>query len=832
MQRFALVLVLALPAFGAESPGTHREQALVQTWSKQLDGAATGAGVHDTPVTRVTNLLKELMDQMKKDLEEDEKLTKELLCWCNDQRWTKGEEKADTDGKIKHLISEIERLVALIKELEALIADLKAKIKEVSTQLITVSEKRDEEHQIYIKTDASEIAQMENLRAAIIVLDKHAVGGTMPKVKTEKDAWSLLAVDHTAHRKDFPWGSDHQSQADLQMDQFLMDQGMALGEALQEAKPASGFLQHEATPMKPEQPSTPKKSPEAAILQLSIADQLAVEKGVQTARAIAKAKGLSTALYTPEYTAQSGEILGILKQMYDNIEVTEHPNTIATEKKALEIFVAVRKDLLDQREAMTWRLDAKEDELAQAKIDLANAKEELTRQGGILGGLAAYIAALEKMCAEAQKNFDLRKAARLEEMKAVSETIEILMEDDARDNAAGTYGEGWGKGEALIQVSAESTRIASLRKEAVARLFATGRLTGSPGLIALATSAELDSFAKVKKAIDDMIAMLTQQQEDDQKKNEWCTDEIQENDMTTAKTEDRKKDLEAKIEELGLRIEKLGKEIVAAHAEIESLQGGLQRANEDRQKANLEFQSTVAEQRATIEVLSKALDKLATYYDGKGDSYTIALQLWRKKSEPVLDNKPPAGSSSSSSSSSSIAVTVETGTSNGFAKVDHTAIAASGSYTMAPPPTKDIDLGAPVAIAAFKPSAGAGGIMQMIEKLIYDAKDLEKAAISSEAEAQASYEAEVTDTNDSILALQKSIVTKTKETGEAKKDKATAEQDLIDTVDELEGLGKYNKDLHKECDYYTKNFVTRREARAAEIEALESAKHILSGASS
>merc|ERR1719213_474381 len=152
-----------------------------------------------------------------------------------------------------------------------------------------------------------------------------------------------------------------------------------------------------------------------------------------------------------------------------------------------------------------------------------------------------------------------------------------------------------------------------------------------------------------------------------------------------------------------------------------------------------------AEQRATIEVLSKALDKLATYYDGKGDSYTIALQLWRKKSEPVLDNKPPAGSSSSSSSSSSIAVTVETGTSNGFAKVDHTAIAASGSYTMAPPPTKDIDLGAPVAIADFKPNTGAGGIMQMIEKLIYDAKDLEKAAISSEAEAQASYEAEVTD---------------------------------------------------------------------------------------
>merc|ERR1719409_1181146 len=174
------------------------------------------------------------------------------------------------------------------------------------------------------------------------------------------------------------------------------------------------------------------------------------------------------------------------------------------------------------------------------------------------------------------------------------------------------------------------------------------------------------------------------------------------------KKEDVQKDLETKIEGLKLKLKSLAKEIEEHKAEIAESESGLQAANIERQETNLDFQKTVAEQRATIEVLSKALDKLATYYDGKGDSYTIALQLWRKKA------LPPSESSSSSSSSSSIAVTVETGTSKGFAKVDHSAIEASGSYTMAPPPTKDIDLGAPVAIAAFKPSAGAGGIMQMI----------------------------------------------------------------------------------------------------------------------
>merc|ERR1719198_2620279 len=120
----------------------------------------------------------------------------------------------------------------------------------------------------------------------------------------------------------------------------------------------------------------------------------------------------------------------------------------------------------------------------------------------------------------------------------------------------------------------------------------------------------------------------------------------------------------------------------------------------------------------------------------------------------------------------------------------------------------------------------------MIEKLIYDAKDLEAEAIKSEAEEQGAYEAEVTDTFESIGALQRAIVTKTGNTGEAKEDKAKAEADLVDTVKELEGLDTYKADLHKECDYYIKNFVTRQEARAAEIEGLQQAKHILNGASS
>merc|ERR1719409_1313958 len=300
------------------------------------------------------------------------------------------------------------------------------------------------------------------------------------------------------------------------------------------------------------------------------------------------------------------------------------------------------------------------------------------------------------------------------------------------------------------------------------------------------------------------------------------------------KKEDVQKDLETKIEGLKLKLKSLAKEIEEHKAEIAESESGLQAANIERQETNLDFQKTVADQRATIEVLSKALDKLATYYDGKGDSYTVALQQWKKAAgfiqEPasflqVSESRQPTTSSSSSSTS----VTVSSSSSSGFSKVDTTAVAARGDGYETEGPDMDIELGAPVAIASFKPSSGGGGVMQMIEKLIYDAKTLMKEAIAGEVEAQAGYESYVTETNDTIASLQKSIVEKTKEIAESKKLLGEAESDLIDITAELEDLSKYSKSLHSECDFYIKNFATRQAAREAELESLSQAKGVLVG---
>merc|ERR1719384_1286495 len=130
----------------------------------------------------------------------------------------------------------------------------------------------------------------------------------------------------------------------------------------------------------------------------------------------------------------------------------------------------------------------------------------------------------------------------------------------------------------------------------------------------------------------------------------------------------------------------------------------------------------------------------------------------------------------------------------------------------------------------YKPSKGASSVMEMIEKLAYDAKDLMAASRHSESGAQAAYEQSIADTNGSVMALQKEVVSKTRAKGRASKDKTVAESDLADTSKELDGLAKYNIELHAECDYVQKNFDVRQSAREQEIEALQQAKQILSGA--
>jgi len=270
--------------------------------------------------------------------------------------------------------------------------------------------------------------------------------------------------------------------------------------------------------------------------------------------------------------------------------------------------------------------------------------------------------------------------------------------------------------------------------------------------------------------IDKMIETLNVQQSDEVKKNDFCTKEIQSNDMATMKAKDRQADLDASSEERKMAVKKFEEEIAAAKSTVGKEEVSLQQATINRKKENLDFQKTIADQTLTIAVLEKAMDRLATYYDNEALVQIRAVHTTTRQTPPVPQ-------------------------------------------------------------MTYKPSMGSGGVLSLLEKLIYDAKEIMADSKKGESEAQAAYEEMVSDSNGTIKALTKTILSKTDAKVEAHKDLTQKTLDLKATNRELTGLSKTDTDLHEDCDYLLKNFDVRQQARSQEVEALKQTKSILSGAS-
>merc|ERR1719262_185583 len=120
-----------------------------------------------------------------------------------------------------------------------------------------------------------------------------------------------------------------------------------------------------------------------------------------------------------------------------------------------------------------------------------------------------------------------------------------------------------------------------------------------PKLALLLVSAQLDAFTKVKELIDKMVAELSQQQKDEIAHRDWCVDELNKNNRSTAAAEDKKELLEAKIEDLKKAIEKMTKDIETHKATIAETQKQMGRASDVREAENVDYQQTVTDERLT-----------------------------------------------------------------------------------------------------------------------------------------------------------------------------------------------------------------------------------------
>merc|ERR1712127_611067 len=460
--------------------------------------------------------------------------------------------------------------------------------------------------------------------------------------------------------------------------------------------------------------------------------------------------------FKQSYAPQSGEIFGILTQMLETFEanLSQSQKEEMENQKAYEDLKAAKEDEIA---AGQEQIDKKTAELADTDEKNAQAKEDIEDTKKSLSADEEFLMMLKEKCSMTDKEWEERQKTRQLEMEAVSKALAVLSGDDAHDLFTRTFNP------AFLQMSRQDSR----RVEASRVLLKAAKKLDNPKLSNLAYRVRLDAFTRVKKAIDDMVAQLLKEKQDEIKHKDFCTDEFNQNQLQTEKKEREKKDLIAKIEDLEMTIKSLADAIAKLKGEIAEMQVQMKRAGEDREKENKEFQTTVADQRATQKLLKAALTVLQDFYGKKA---------------AFMQRQEPAG----------------------------------------PPP--------PPGFEAYKKNAASGGVMKMIEEIINDAKAMEAEAIRSEEDAQKAYEDFVKETNASIEAKSKEIVNKSELKAKAESELVETKEAKEAVMLELEQLSNYNAELHQSCDFVMKNFDVRQTARDEEVEALKQAKAILSGA--
>jgi len=464
--------------------------------------------------------------------------------------------------------------------------------------------------------------------------------------------------------------------------------------------------------------------------------------------------------FKQSYAPQSGEIFGILKQMKETFE----SNLSASQKeemanqKAFEDLKAAKEQEIQAGQA---QIDTKTQEMATTDEKLAQSKQDIEDTKKSLSADEQFLMMLKEKCSMTDKEWEERQKTRQLEMEAVSKAIAVLSSDDSHDLFTRTFNPSFVQKQVLVMTSR--------RAKASKLLMSIAHKSHNPNLATLAVQVRLDAFTRVKKAIDDMIAHILKEKDDEIKHKDFCVDEFNTNQLQTEKKDREKQDLSAQIEDLELSIKELTESIETLKAEIAEMHVQLKRAGEDREKENKEFQMTVADQRETQKLLKAALSVLADFY---GKQAKAAL----------VQKQEPAG----------------------------------------PPP--------PPGFQSYKKSAASGGVMDMLQQIINDAKAMEAETIRSEEDAQKAYEDYVKETNSSVEAKSKDIVNKSLIKSKKEASLVQKKEEKESVLIELEQLSNYNGELHSSCDFVLKNFELRQTARDEEVEALRQAKAILSGA--
>merc|ERR1712156_69951 len=131
-----------------------------------------------------------------------------------------------------------------------------------------------------------------------------------------------------------------------------------------------------------------------------------------------------------EYDPQSGQIVGILKQMEEEMDKALADARVA-EEESIKSYDALMEAKTKEVDALTAQIEKEQTRVGDLGIEIASMENDLEDTQQSLGEDQKFIEELEKNCKKKKKSGLGFKKLRQEELVALSDTIKILNDDDA-----------------------------------------------------------------------------------------------------------------------------------------------------------------------------------------------------------------------------------------------------------------------------------------------------------------------------------------------------------------------------------------------------------------
>merc|ERR1719281_961646 len=165
------------------------------------------------------------------------------------------------------------------------------------------------------------------------------------------------------------------------------------------------------------------------------------------------------------YAPKSGEIVGILKTMKDEME-KDYADASAEESSAIASFESLVASKKKEIEALTKAIESKTMRVGELGVKLAEMENDLEDTKESLSEDQKFLADLDKNCELKKKEWAAYKEMQAQEMVALADTIKVLNDDDALELFKKTLP---GAASSFVQVKVSKM---SMQKNALAALKA------------------------------------------------------------------------------------------------------------------------------------------------------------------------------------------------------------------------------------------------------------------------------------------------------------------------------------------------------------------------